>query len=159
MRLAKGFVAMVIAVASVVAVGPAMAAQSDDKKPAARTEMSAEWKAYVEYVNALARATKLEDLYQHMATAQVEFFKGFSKSDGPKVLQSLKDTMTRTGAFSGTMHLVREDVEPTAKYLVLEATTPDNKKVQGRVKMVKETGWVKLASVPDDEDWHEVKGK
>jgi len=157
MRIVKGFVAMTVAVASLTAVVPARAAQSDDKKPAARTEQSAEWKAYVEYVIAVAKATKLEDLYQYMANAQVEFFKGFSKSDGPKVLQSLKDTMTRTGAFSGTMGLVREDVEPNARYLVLQATTPDNKKLQGRVKMVKENGWAKVASVPDDEEWHEVK--
>jgi hypothetical protein len=157
MRIGNGFVAMVIAVASVTAVGATVAAQSAPVRPAAQPEMSAEWKAYVAYVNAVARATKLEDLYEHMATSQVDLLKGFSKSDGPKVLQSLKDAMIRVGAFSGTMRLVREDVEPSARYLVLEATTPDNKKVQGRVKMVKETGWVKVASVPDDEDWHDVK--
>jgi hypothetical protein len=123
----------------------------------AAQDVSAEWKAYVEYVGAVAKATKLEELYQYVAAKQVDFYKNFNKSDAPKVLQGIKDTMTSVGAFSGTMHLVREEVEPTARYLILEATTPGNKTIQGRVKMVREGGWVKLASIPDDEDWHEVK--
>jgi hypothetical protein len=149
MRIAKGLAAIVVVVASLTSGGSTVAAQG----------VSAEWKAYVEYVNTVAKATKLEDLYQHMAAPQLDFFKSFNKSDAPKVLQGMKDTMTRLGAFSGTMRLVREDVEPTARYLILEATTPDNKTVQGRVKMIREAGWVKLASIPDDEDWHEVKKK
>lgn len=150
--MVKGFVAMVFAVACVAAASVSTAAQ-------AKTEASAEWKAYVEYVNGLAKATKLEDVFQYMNTPTVDFFKNFKNGDRPKVLQALKDAMIANGAFSGTMRLVREESEPTAKYLVLEATTPQNKKVTGRVKMVKEGPWVKLASVPDDEDWHEVKAK
>jgi hypothetical protein len=157
MRIGNGFVAMVIAVASVTAFGSPVAAQSDDKKPAKAAEVSVEWKTYVEYVNALAKAQKLEDVFQYMQTTQVEFFKTFKPAMWPDVLQSLKNTMVGIGAFSGTMRLVREESEPTAKYLVLEATTPAGKKVQGRVKMVKETGWTKIASVPDDENWHDVK--
>jgi hypothetical protein len=149
MRIARGVAAIEIAVASLTSVRSTVAAQ----------DVSAEWKAYVEYVGAVAKATKLEDLFQYMAAPQLDFFKGFNKSDAPKVLQGIKDTMSRVGAFSGTMHLVREDVEPTARYLILEATTPDNKNIQGRVKMIRENGLVKLASIPDDEDWHEVKKK
>jgi hypothetical protein len=157
MRIAKGFVAMVIAVASMTAVGTPVAAQSGDRKQEKAPEVSAEWKTYVEYINALARATKLEDVFQYMGTTQVEFFKSFKPSEWPVVLQKLKDAMTVRGAFSGTMHLVREEREPTAMYLVLESTSADQKKIQGRVKMIKEAGWVKLGSVPDDEEWHEVK--
>jgi hypothetical protein len=169
MRIDKGVVAMVIAVAFVAASGSPMAAQDnkndakkadakkDAKKDEKKDEASAEWKTYVTYVNALARATKLEDLFQYMSNAQLEIFKGIKPADRLKVLQDLKDAMTARGAFSGTMRLLREESEPTAMYLVLESTAPTSQKIQGRVKMVREIGQVKLASMPEDEGWHPVK--
>jgi hypothetical protein len=170
MRILKVAAAALIAVSFVaVSVAPALAQDKKDEKKAETKkddkkddkskgpEVSAQWKAYVDYVNGLAKATKLEDLYQYFNTTSVDFFKGIPSGDRLKMLQSLKDQMIALGAFSGTMRLVREESEPTATYLILESTANNNKKVQGRVKMVRELGWVKVASVPTDEDWKEVK--
>lgn len=155
MRIARGFVAMVIAVASVTAFSsPAAAEERRAQKPA-----SVEWTTYVQYLNTLAKATTLDEIFEYLSQPQVDFFKALDNSDWPGALQTMKNAMMARGAFSGTMRLVREEREPTALYLVLEATSPGNAVLQGRVKMIREAGRTKLGSFPGEEDWHEVKKK
>ena len=158
---------MALALAFVVAAGAPAGAQdkkaeqkkaADAKKAeeAKKPQASAEWTAYVAYINGIAAATKLEDIFQFLSANQLEMYKTVKSNERLKTLQDLKDAMTARGAFSGTMHLVREENEPKAMYLVIESTTPSNIKIQGRVTMVKEMGWVKVGSAPADEEWKKV---
>lgn len=135
MRYAKSIVISLAVLLLTVAAVPSVAAQTP-APPANETATQ----FYARYLEAFAKATKLEDVLPYMSAETRKMVESTPAGERPKMFEMIK----MMSSMNTGVKITREQRTATGATLTAEATGPDKAKVTGTIEIVREGNVWKL---------------
>jgi hypothetical protein len=134
MRYATSIIMSVAALVLTITVSPSLTAQT----PAPANETATQF--YVRYLDAFAKATKVEDILPYMAAENRKMVESTPVGERSKMFEMIK---VMSGMNTG-VKVTGEKRTATGATLTAEATGPDKAKVTGTIDIVREGNAWKL---------------